>query len=296
MKFMKKVVFLIPVLSFVLLMNACKDKSFKETEDGLAYVFHKETGEEKPSIDNYVKVDYTYRYPQDSVFYSTVDAGNPAIARIVPSDYPGDIFDALRMMSKGDSATFRFDAERFFTITMGHPTVPEFVDPQDSLYVDMVLLDFFNQEEYEAYMQEQREERMQQQEEARLDEERILEQYLQEENIMNQPEESGLIIVVEEEGDGALPEPGDKVAIHYTGMLLDGTEFDSSINRGKPLEFTLGRGEVIRGWDEGISKLRVGSKARLIIPSYLAYGDRQVGDVIEPYSTLVFNIEVVGIE
>ncbi|TVQ14292.1 MAG: FKBP-type peptidyl-prolyl cis-trans isomerase [Bacteroidetes bacterium] len=129
-----------------------------------------------------------------------------------------------------------------------------------------------------------------------MNETKILEQYLRDQNIDAEAEDSGLIVIVEETGSGPRPVSGQKVKVHYTGMVLDGTVFDSSHDRGEPIEFTLGRGQVIRGWDEGISKLNVGSKARLIIPSHLAYGDRARSAVIQPFSTLIFDIELIAAE
>ncbi len=290
---MKKLFFMIPVFMLVFLLHSCQEKSYRQTESGLTYKFHESNKGENPSIDNIVKIDFSYRYPEDSVFFSSTQNDTRGYVQIIPSEYPGDIYEALRMMSKGDSASFMFDASNFFTLTMASPSVPEFINPEDSIFVDIVMYDFFNEEEYEAYLQKQREEQMKVQEEAALDESKRLEEYLGEENIDVEPEESGLIIIMEEEGDGPKPVAGQTVKVHYTGMMLDGTVFQSSVERNEPIEFVLGQGQVIRGWDEGISKLNVGSKARLIIPSHLAYGDRARSELIQPFSTLIFDIELI---
>jgi peptidylprolyl isomerase len=108
--------------------------------------------------------------------------------------------------------------------------------------------------------------------------------------------ESGLSYYIIEEGEGALAQPGKVVSVHYMGMLEDGTKFDSSFDRGEPIEFQLGTGRVIPGWDEGISLLTVGSKAKLIIPSELAYGERAVGNVIPANATLIFDVELVAVK
>ena len=107
---------------------------------------------------------------------------------------------------------------------------------------------------------------------------------------------SGLTYLITKKGTGRQPAKGETVIIHYTGMLTNGVKFDSSRDRGEPLSFPLGVGRVIKGWDEGIAKLRIGDHAILVIPSNLAYGSRGAGDVIPPDSTLIFVVEVVDVK
>ena len=107
---------------------------------------------------------------------------------------------------------------------------------------------------------------------------------------------SGLLYKFEKENNSHKPSNGNKVKVHYKGMLLDGTVFDSSFKRNQPIEFTLGVGQVIKGWDEGISLLGIGDKASFIIPSDLAYGASGAGGVIPPNSTLIFEVELISAE
>ena len=97
-------------------------------------------------------------------------------------------------------------------------------------------------------------------------------------------------------GNGAVAELGMKVKVHYTGTLLNGTVFDSSIPRKKPFEFILGRGQVIQGWEKGILGMKVGEKRKLLIPPELAYGETGSGDSIPPNSKLIFNVELIKVE
>lgn len=105
---------------------------------------------------------------------------------------------------------------------------------------------------------------------------------------------SGLKVEILQEGNGPLPKPGQTVSVHYVGTLQDGKKFDSSRDRGTPITFALGKGQVIRGWDEGLALMKVGSRARLTIPPELGYGVRGAGNVIPPNATLFFDVELVG--
>jgi FKBP-type peptidyl-prolyl cis-trans isomerase len=97
-------------------------------------------------------------------------------------------------------------------------------------------------------------------------------------------------------GKGPAAKAGDKVKVHYTGTLTNGTEFDSSRKRNQPFEFTLGKGMVIKGWDQGVAGMKVGGKRKLTIPPSLGYGARGAGGSIPPNSTLLFDVELVEIE
>lgn len=105
---------------------------------------------------------------------------------------------------------------------------------------------------------------------------------------------SGLTYIITQNGTGAQLKAGDTVIVHYTGLLTNGQKFDSSLDRGEPFAFQLGAGKVIKGWDEGLQKLRVGDRATFIIPPAIGYGSRGAGNVIPPDATLIFIVEVVG--
>jgi peptidylprolyl isomerase len=105
---------------------------------------------------------------------------------------------------------------------------------------------------------------------------------------------SGLKYVELAEGTGATPTKGQTVSVHYTGTLEDGKKFDSSRDRGQPFKFQIGEGQVIKGWDEGLSTMKVGGRRKLIIPAELGYGDRGAGGVIPPKATLIFDVELLG--
>jgi len=105
-----------------------------------------------------------------------------------------------------------------------------------------------------------------------------------------------LKIEILKEGTGATAKNGDVVSVHYTGTLIDGTKFDSSIDRGQPFSFTLGAGQVIAGWDQGVSGMKVGEKRKLFIPTDLAYGAQGAGGIIPPNAPLIFEVELLEIK
>ncbi|KAH6626784.1 hypothetical protein B0J18DRAFT_150069 [Chaetomium sp. MPI-SDFR-AT-0129] len=112
---------------------------------------------------------------------------------------------------------------------------------------------------------------------------------------MTIPELKGLEVEVLAEGTGPETKAGDTIKVHYKGTLTNGTKFDSSYDRGDPLAFTVGDGQVIKGWDQGLLGMKVGEKRKLTIAPELAYGNRAVGGVITPNSTLIFETELVAI-
>ncbi len=106
---------------------------------------------------------------------------------------------------------------------------------------------------------------------------------------------SGLKYIDVVEGKGESPKTGQRVSVHYTGTLTNGTKFDSSVDRGQPFQFVIGVGQVIKGWDEGVGTMKVGGKRKLMIPAKLGYGERAVGNVIPSNSDLNFDVELLGI-
>jgi FKBP-type peptidyl-prolyl cis-trans isomerase FkpA len=107
---------------------------------------------------------------------------------------------------------------------------------------------------------------------------------------------SGLRYIDVTEGEGAVAKSGDTAVVHYTGWLVDGTKFDSSVDRGQPYRFPLGAGRVIKGWDEGVAGMKVGGVRKLIVPAELGYGSQGNAPRIPPNATLIFEVELLGVE
>lgn len=204
-----------------------------------------------------------------------------------PSHSGGSVEDGLGLMHQGDSAIFLVNASNYYTYSK-QLALPEGWSAEENLVFYVKLIEIIPAEEYEkerqiALLSDKREE------------ERLLSAYLQENNITDEPALSGLYFIELEKGTGPRPTPGNKVTVHYQGTFINGQVFDSSYKRDKPFVFRFGVGEVIQGWDEGLARMQVGGKYKLIIPSYLAYGDGSVGP-IPPNSTLIFEIELLHVE
>ena len=134
------------------------------------------------------------------------------------------------------------------------------------------------------------------QKEKEMQENIDIEKYINDNKLNVQTTASGLKYMMIQEGKGDQAKAGKTVRVHYVGRLLNGTKFDSSYDRNDPIEFVLGQGMVISGWDEGISLLKVGGKGLFIIPSNLGYGVRGAGDTIPPFSPLTFEVELVEVK
>ena len=196
----------------------------------------------------------------------------------------------ISTLKEGDSVFFQLSLDQFLGFIPGANYPDSLGSELMSFYAG--IEDIMTREEFENYQKEQYEKmKMNDDQQLSIDLE-LIDNYLKENNIEAIKTESGLRYVVQKEGEGRNAAPGDNVSVHYTGMLLNGEVFDSSLER-QPLSFTLGQGMVIQGWDEGISYFNKNAKGTIYIPSYLGYGARGAGGAIPPNAVLVFEIELI---
>ncbi|MFL3022080.1 MAG: FKBP-type peptidyl-prolyl cis-trans isomerase [Cytophagales bacterium] len=199
--------------------------------------------------------------------------------------------NVLGNLKVGDSVFFQLSVDDF----LGYIPGAEYPDSIGSELMSFYagIQNIMSREEFENKQREEFEKmKMNDDQQLSIDLE-LIDNYLKENNIDAVKTESGLRYVIEKTGQGENAAPGDNVSVHYTGMLLDGEKFDSSLDRGDPLNFTLGQGMVIRGWDEGITYFNKNSKGTIYIPSSLGYGASGAGGVIPPNAVLVFEIELI---
>jgi FKBP-type peptidyl-prolyl cis-trans isomerase len=280
---------LIALVAFAALGVACsKYPGFKKDKTGFYYKYYIQNPDEvQPQNGDVVELTYTLR-TKDSVLVDNV----PLYDMIIESLFEGDIYDALRTMHLGDSATFIMNGDTFFHYFW----VQTFQFEKKELYFDIKLNDITPKEEYEKQKAMQALEYETMIEEFRMAEEGLINDYIEKNKIKVKPTENGLYFMKQVSGKGATVEIGSKVNVHYIGKLLDGTVFDSSVERGEPIELRVGAGQVIPGWEEALLLMKEGDKAAVLIPSKMAYGSRGAGYVIQPYTPLLFEMEVVSVE
>ena len=289
---MKRILFVIVMAMSVGFLSSCQDKSefpgYDKTATGLYYKFYTDVDDTLyHKIGDFVEVDMVYA-TEDTVMFDSRDLPKPMQMPMTESVHAGDIYEGMALMNVGDSATFICNADSVLTKLFRFRSIPPELDSVEVIYFHVKMKDIMSKEAMDA----KREAEMKEFESQELE---LRAAYLEENYPDAKPTESGLFFISEKKGSGKNPEVGNKVKVHYTGKFLDGTTFDSSVERGQPFEFTLGQGQVIKGWDEGVAMMKKGGKAVLVIPSDLAYGPQGRGS-IPPSSTLVFDVELISFE
>ena len=235
-----------------------------ETDSGLVMLVYKEGTGEKPKSGQKVVAHYTGTLEDGTKFDSSRDRGQPF-------EFPLGQGRVIKGWDEG-LATMKIGGKRTLIIPpdlgYGSRGAGDRIPPNSKLIFEVELIDIkkpFVDTDFELPG---------------------------EENVS----ESGMVMIDHIIGSGDFAQNGQKVIVHYTGKLESGQKFDSSHDRGSPFVFVLGEGRVIKGWEEGLSSMKIGGKRTLIIPPYLAYGSRGAGNVIPPNATLIFEVELVDIQ
>lgn len=251
----------------------------QHTASGLYYVIHQEgTGETgKPGVT--VSVNYTGKLLNGKTFDSNTD---PEFKHQQPFSLvlgTGSVIkgweEGLALLKKGTKATLYIPSGLAYGSQDRSPTIPA----NSVLVFDVEILDMANQTDID---------------------DKLIQSYLKDHNMKAEKTASGLYYSITKQGSGEKPAAGQTVSVNYTGMTTDGRKFDSNVDSAfhhvSPFEFALGRGAVIKGWDEGIALLKPGTKATLLIPSGMAYGSRGQGGAIPPNAVLIFDVELVEVK
>ena len=285
-----KIVSIVLIAIMVVSLTSCsKHKGFKkDRKEGFYYKFYTENKKAaQPEEGDIVELKLTVRIA-DSILTPTT----PGRDQILESAFQGDYYSALRKMHVGDSATFILNGDSIFY----HYYHQEYPFGTEPLYFDIKLDKIMTMEEVEKEQAERRKAYEEMLENFKNSEDSIFTKYLTDNKITVKPTSSGLYYIKLTPGKGKKVKNGSHVKFHYVAKLLDGTVIDSSYTQVDPVELEVGKGQVFPGWDEGLQLMREGEKARLILPSKLAFGERGAGGFIPPYTPLIFELEVVDVE
>jgi len=294
---MKKVS-LIATAAIAMVFGACSDSQFDgytRAENGLHYKFfnHDEAADKVQEGDGITVRYIISRFDNDSVIINSIDASQDRSGDVPfgmsRSSFVGSFEDGMMMMAKGDSAAFIVSADSFFLKTNRQNELPKGFSPGQYLKGVFKIKDVRKKKELEESQKKQAAELEALTKEAQAKEQPAFEKYLADNKITTKPTASGLIYIETKKGTGASPKETDVVTMNYTGKLLDGTIFDSSEGK-EPIVYPLN--QMIQGWIEGVQLMKKGGKAKLIVPSALAYGPKG-GGPIPPYATLTFEMELL---
>lgn len=264
-----------------------KNSGFKGPKGDGYYIKHTKRGLGAKVKEGMVMVaEFDCKLVNDIQIASTANSGDMLEYEAGSNNFFAKWDEAIMELRKGSEATIIIPSSMAFGREGGgNGSIP----PYASLFFDVKVKDVISKEELESR-------KAKEQEVFKLQEKSERDNYLSQNGITASPTESGLYYIPTVEGTGAQAGFGSTVKVHYTGRNLKGEVFDSSVERNEPIEFVLGMGQVIKGWDEGIGMMKVGGKATLVIPSDLAYGNNARGPQIPPYSTLVFDVELLEVK
>jgi len=259
-----------PLAFFILVLTSCGSSRkttlqpvVYQTPSGVKIEIIKPGSGPKAEAGNMVSVHYTGRLTNDSVFDDSRKRGRPIRFTLGKGQVIKGWDEAIAYLHQGDIARITIPPDMAY----GDRDLGV-IPPNSTLIFDIELLEVIpivKPEPFNVY------------------------------GLDTTTYESGLKIIVIRKGEGPTAKPGDKVTVHYSGYFTDGRMFDSSVERAMPISLKAGTGQVIKGWDEALLKLPKGTKARIILPPALAYGDREIGP-IPANSTLVFDIEIIEVE
>lgn len=274
-------------------LNACKNNSFKKTKDGLEYKIVKdEKGGKNAAYGDIIEM-HLHIHLGDSVLFDSRKMNNNQALQVplMPANFKGDWPEGVTMMSPGDSAQFLVSVDSIKKMAGGN--LPPWMKAGQKISYDVVLVSVKSQEEMKKEEAQKAAGQMQA-------DDKILQDYFTANSLHPSKTETGLYYIIDQPGSGATVQNGQTAVVMYTGKTLDGKTFDSNIDpqfsHTEPLSVTVGTNSVIPGWEEGLRLLKKGSKAKLFIPSPLAYGSHSPGPGIPANSVLMFDVEVKDVK
>jgi FKBP-type peptidyl-prolyl cis-trans isomerase FkpA len=292
--------------------SACNREhpGFTKAESGLYYKFN-EQNENAPKVMTGDEVTVSLKMSTgDTVFLSTDrDTLLSEQITVEESIYPGDIFAALRMMSKGDSATFILNGNDLFLNFFRMERLPDYMKDSAEVFLNIRIKELLPRAESEKKTQAMLEAREKMLQELKRSEPERIAAFLRENDLSAKFRKSGLYYIETLAGKGSPITKGRSVTVHYVAKLADGKIIETSLREEAmksgifdslfeytPFTFVMGDSSTVTGWEEGISYMRKGGKAILVVPSALAYGEEGLEDIIPPYSPVIYEIEVLEVK
>jgi len=286
---------------FTVLISSCSDRDFKLGETGYKYKIVRQGYGPAFKDNHYIFMNMDYYYENDSLLFSSAENDVPVTMQYFDTlwDRKGQLYQGIKKLNVGDSAIFKVNCSNLYEVSF-RGNIPYGLNPFGEITVHIGVTNMKTANEFRMWQAKlyttKRKEYNKKQEEQLYEDIALIDMYLEEFGLIAMELESGIRYIIKEEGNGIKPEEGDKVQVHYTGYLLDGTKFDSSYDRGKPYEFGFGTRNVIKGWNHSVGEMSVGSKYTFYIPSPLAYGNAGHGKLVGQNEVLVFDIELLDIK
>ncbi len=284
------------------MVTSCKKTDeILTTPQGVKYIYHLKTEGAKAEPDGVMEVHFKLYATDATSGKDTLVNDTYKTGQAMPAMVAGTPFkDLTTMVSVGDSLTVFVPADSLKGQTFAKAGT-------DVRYV-VKFVSFTSKSAFEAKRKQEMQgqidmvlaQRQKVSDSVRTTplaaaEDKMIQKYIADKKLKAEKHASGMYVVYENKGEGDEMKSQDVVSVHYTGTLLDGTKFDSSLDRGEPIKMPIMAAQVIEGWDVGIPLFKKGGKGKLIIPSYMGYGDKATGEAIKANSILIFDIEVLGI-
>lgn len=278
---------------------------YKKGDNGMLYNIYTDKSGPKVKEGDFMLLNLVIKSDADSVLLSTYEQGRPTPMLLPKPQFKGDVFDAIKLLAEGDSATVKISADSIFKKTPKPPTFKGKYVIYDLKVVKLIPKGTMSEPVFQSTIQKYMKGLMDTQKDA---EPAKIKQYIDSKKLNLSKTDSGLYYVINTKGSGPNVAVGDTAVVNYTGSLLSGKVFDSSIKevavkaklgnlaqrQFAPIHIVVGMKRVIQGWDEGLLLLNKGAKATLVIPSKLAYGPQGAGP-IAPFTPITFDIEVLDI-
>jgi FKBP-type peptidyl-prolyl cis-trans isomerase FkpA len=279
---------------------------YKKGENGLLYTIYTDKSGPKIKEGDFVLANLVLKRDDDSVLLSTYEQGRPTPIILPKPQSKGDVFEAIKLLAEGDSASFKISADTVFKKGQKPPTFKGKYLNYELKIVKVIAKGTQSDQVFQGTITKFMNDLAVAEKNA---EPAKIKKYIADNKLNANKTDSGLYYVITKPGSGALIAKGDTAVIHYTGKLLGGKVFDTSVKeiavKAKlpsldqrpytPIRVAVGERKVIPGWDQGLQLLNKGAKATLIIPSDLAYGAQGAGNVIPAYTPIVFELEVIDV-